>query len=148
MEKIYSVYFRNDYAIQKVAEDRGLTANEDGAYKLTGYVRNKEDYCVPRMKDRKVDGVITHVDNCGRFWLQPLDSYQLLSEFYEELNGQGSSIERFNDPRDIYVEQLLAAHFVTRNESAYYRAKVLKIIHNEQRKPEKFKVCNWPMLFI
>lgn len=121
-------------------DERGLQITSDGAYELRGFVRNKEDFCVPKMKDKVVTGVITHVDHCGRFWLQPNYTKEDLREFDGELNGANANVAPFKAPTDIKVEQLVAAEYADIDGPKLYRAKVLKITHDNNMHPIEFKV--------
>jgi ATP-dependent RNA helicase TDRD9 len=91
---------------------------------------NKTELSVlPSVYTRTMEGIITHVEHCNKFWFQPLNEVneQTLTTIQSTLNTQ--RLKAFDKPADINIDQLVAAPYSDEScGELYFRARVLEAL--------------------
>ncbi|KNC34771.1 hypothetical protein FF38_01968 [Lucilia cuprina] len=110
----------------KFAEDHGLGIMCDGAWRPTKrLLKNAELVVLPSVFQKNISGYITHIENCSKFYFQPLSEMERMQEIQEMLNNP-IDIENCKFPQNttLATGMILSAPF----ENKYHRARVIKTI--------------------
>ncbi|KAM7364026.1 putative ATP-dependent RNA helicase spindle-E isoform 2-T2 [Cochliomyia hominivorax] len=120
----------------KFAEDHGLGVMCDGAWRPTKrLLKNAELVVLPSVFQKNISGYITHIENCSKFFFQPLSEMERMQEIQDMLNNP-EDIENCKFPSNttLAAGMILSAPF----ENKYHRARVIKTIeqtrHHKQIK--------------
>uniref|UniRef100_A0A1I8QEN2 Probable ATP-dependent RNA helicase spindle-E n=1 Tax=Stomoxys calcitrans TaxID=35570 RepID=A0A1I8QEN2_STOCA len=115
----------------KYAEERGLGAMCDGAWKPTKRLLvNAELVVLPSVFQKDISGYITHIETCSKFYFQPLSEMVRINEIQEMLQDANEYEDlKFPHAEAIANGMIVAAPF----DGKYHRAKVIKIINQSKR---------------
>uniref|UniRef100_A0A1A9WJJ3 Probable ATP-dependent RNA helicase spindle-E n=1 Tax=Glossina brevipalpis TaxID=37001 RepID=A0A1A9WJJ3_9MUSC len=105
----------------KYATERGYGAMVDGAWKPNEKsIKNIDSIVLPSVFQKKLRGLITHIEHCSKFFFLPLSESEYLREMHDNLNGPENC--QFKGPGEISKDMILLAPL----NDKYRRAKVIK----------------------
>uniref|UniRef100_A0A1A9UTM0 Probable ATP-dependent RNA helicase spindle-E n=1 Tax=Glossina austeni TaxID=7395 RepID=A0A1A9UTM0_GLOAU len=110
--------------VVKYATERGYGAMVDGVWKPNDTsLQNVDSIVLPSVFEKKLRGLIAHIEHCSKFFFLPLGEFEYVREMHDTIN-RPEEIEngRFRSPADISKGMILVAPL---NEK-YRRAKVIK----------------------
>ncbi|KAI9579934.1 hypothetical protein GQX74_000722 [Glossina fuscipes] len=121
----------------KYATERGYGATVDGVWKPNNpSLQNVDSIVLPSVFEKKLRGLIAHVEHCSKFFFLPLSEFEYVREMHDTINrSDGIENGRFRSPAEISKGMILVAPL---NEK-YRRAKVIKF--SNARNNLQFQVC-------
>ncbi|XP_067635728.1 probable ATP-dependent RNA helicase spindle-E [Eurosta solidaginis] len=121
----------------RYAEERRIGTMVEGVWRPNKKpIKNPELIVLPSVFQKMIRGYITHIENCSKFYFQPLSEMERLREIHALLNNpEDLERGRFKSPAAISRGMMVSAPF----ENKYHRARILKVL-TAARQHCQFKV--------